>query len=55
MTNVDHAIDSQLVQRTVLTDELLIVDKGYRTEPLAEGPEISPLSLLCEPIEGAFR
>ena len=30
MTNVDHAIDSQFVQRTVLTDELLIVDKGVQ-------------------------
>ena len=28
MTNVDHAIDSQLVQRTVLTNELLIAGKG---------------------------
>ena len=27
-TNADHGIDSQLVQRTVLTDEPLIVDKG---------------------------
>jgi len=29
-TNMDHAIDSQLAQRTVLTDELLIVDKGVQ-------------------------
>jgi hypothetical protein len=30
MTNVDHAIDSRLAQRTVLTDELLIMDKGVQ-------------------------
>jgi hypothetical protein len=28
MTNVDHAIDTQPARRSVLTDELLIVDKG---------------------------
>jgi len=27
---VDHAIDSQPARRTVLTDELLIVDKGVQ-------------------------
>lgn len=39
MTNVDHAIDAQPARRSVLTDELLIVDKGgCRAEPLATDP-----------------